>query len=266
MECRCNPSAPQLHRFINKSMFITDFDGVLCDSVIECLLVSHNACGKLHSPSFQRLLDIQKIAPQKHEAFRQLRAYLKGAEDFVPLYMAMEQDIPIRSQHDFTAFRESHKDRIPEYTEAFYAERDYLKTHEKELWLSLNPLFADFADELRQRESFEHIHILTTKRQDDVAAIFDYQKIHFPVEQIVYMKAAEKSPKLLGMLQENGVRFDDAVYFEDQVDFLVESRKHGIGSYLVEWGYVSDEQRSLARRHNIPIITTGQYKEILRKF
>ena len=59
---------------------------------------------------------------------------------------------------------------------------------------------------------------------------------------------------------------EESVYFEDQVDFLVESQKHGIGSYLVEWGYVSEEQQALARQHQIPIITMQTFKEILSNF
>ncbi|PIE33432.1 hypothetical protein CSA56_11535 [candidate division KSB3 bacterium] len=247
-------------------MFITDFDGVLCDSVIECLLVTYNAYGKLRTPGYQRLLDIEQIDPQKRETFRQLRSYLKGAEDFVPLYMTMEEGVTIHNQQDFDIFRDAHSDQLPACTAAFYEERDYLKTHERELWLSLNPFFGNFAEELRQHESFENMRILTTKRQDDAAAIFDYQNIPFPRDHIIYMKAAGKSQKLLELLQKHGAEQAASVYFEDQVDFLVESQKHGIGSYLVEWGYVSAEQKALAQQYSIPIITMQQYAEFLRKF
>ena len=251
---------------MSQKMFITDFDGVVCDSVIECLLVTYNAYGRLHSPSYQRLLDIEAIDPKKRETFRKLRAFLKGAEDFVPLFMTIEQNISITRQKDFDLFREAHKEHLTEYVEAFYAERDFLKNNEKELWLDLNPLFEGFAEELQQRPSFERLHILTTKRQDDVVQIFQHWNISFPAKQITYMNATGKSQKLLNILQEHDADFAESVYFEDQVDFLVASQRHNIGSYLVDWGYVSEEQKVLAHQHNIPIITNQQYREILRKF
>ncbi len=261
-----NDNQQEQEKYMTKNMFITDFDGVLCDSVQECLLVTHNACQRLRSAAFRRCLDVSAIESATQQTFRSLRAYLKGAEDFVPMLLAIKQNISINSQAEFTAFRTQHEEHLPEYTQAFYAERDYLKQHETELWLKLNPLFDGLAETLKQRSSFDRFHILTTKRQDDVLKTFQYQEIHFPAEQITYMKAVGKSQKLIEILQEQHALFEESVYFEDQVDFLVESSKQQIGSYLIEWGYVSEEQKQLARHHQIPIITIRQYQEMIRNF
>ncbi len=124
-------------------------------------------------------------------------------------------------------------------------------------------MFDDFARILRERSSFDAC-ILTTI--EDVLEVFNYQQIAFPPEQITYVKAVGKPQKLLDILHEQKVDVEQSVYFEDQVDFLIASQQHGIGSYLVEWGYVSEEQRQLAIRHNIPIISTKQYAEILSAY
>lgn len=244
-------------------MFITDFDGVICDSVLECLLVTYNAHKRLQSPDFKRVLDLETVELSIRERFRKLRPYLKGAEDFVPMYIAIEENISITTQRDFDEVRSTHKDRLLTYQKAFYAERDYLQHHEKERWLRLNPLFDGIGAMLKQRTSFENIHILTTKRQQDVLEIFQYQGIPFPVEQITYMKASGKSQKLLEILREHHAVMQESVYIEDQIDFVVESKKHGIGSYLVEWGYISVEQRTLAKQHEIPIIGIKEFGELL---
>ncbi len=248
------------------NVFITDFDGVICDSVHECLLVTYNAYQRLQSPTAQRVLDITIIAPEIQAEFRRLRPYLKGAEDFIPMFLAITQGGPIASQQDFEAFKGRYESQLPEYLNAFYEERDFLKQHEKAVWLRLNPLFDGIAETLQQRDSFERMSILTTKRQADVREIFEYQQIPFPAEQIVYMKAAGKSQKLLTMVQDHAASMEDTVYFEDQVNFLVASQQHGIGSYLAEWGYVSKEQKTLARLHHIPLITLSEFKRMLRDF
>ena len=251
---------------MQKKLFLTDFDGVLCDSVMECLLVSYNAYHQLREPGAKRLLDLAAIPETQQREFRRLRAYLKGAEDFIPMYLSMQQGQTIRSQQEFNAWHETLKPRLAEYTKVFYAERDFLMRHEKDLWLRINPLFDDFARILRERTSFDALHILTTKRREDVLETFNYQQIPFPVEQITYVKAAGKSQKLLDILREYEVDVEHSVYCEDQVDFLIASQQRGIGSYLVDWGYVSEEQRHLARQHNIPIISTQQYAELLSAY
>jgi phosphoglycolate phosphatase-like HAD superfamily hydrolase len=251
---------------MTRKIFITDFDGVLCDSVQECLLVTYNAYKRLHTSSSQRVLHLEEIEPVKREQFRKLRPYLKGAEDFVPIFMAIERQVPINSQQDFDRWREECKEQLLTYQQAFYAERDYLQHYEKALWLHLNPLFDGITDTLKQRECFETIHILTTKRQQDVLEIFQYQGIPFPADHVTYIKAAGKSKKLLEILQENDAVLHESVYVEDQVDFLVESKKHQMGSYLVDWGYVSDEQKALAKEHAISIIGMKELNTILSNF
>jgi phosphoglycolate phosphatase-like HAD superfamily hydrolase len=246
-------------------LFITDFDGVICDSVIECLLVTHNAYHTLHSPTFQRSLSLEAIPLERQRQFRALRPYLKGAEDFVPMYMAIEKQVSITSQPVFNNYRTQHEAQFLTYQKAFYAERDYLQRHEKDLWLRLNPLFDGIRDTLLACKSFDRIHILTTKRQQDVVAIFDYQQVPFPADHIFYMKAAGKPQKLLDLLQEHDAIPQESVYIEDQVDFLVMSKARDIGSYLVEWGYVSEEQKALARQHAIPVIGTKKFAHLLEQ-
>jgi len=247
-------------------MFITDFDGVLCDSVQECLLVTYNAYHRLHAASSPRSLNLEEIDRATREQFRKLRSYLRGVEDFIPIFSAIAEQLPITNQKEFDALRSSHQDHLLTYQQAFYAERDYLLHHEKGLWLSLNPLFDGIREALRQCASFEQIQILTTKRQEDVLEIFQYQGIPFPTDHVTYIKAAGKSQKLLELLQTNNAALPESVYVEDQVDFLIEAQKHRIGSYLVEWGYVSDEQKALARRHAIPIIGVEKFSNLLERF
>ena len=247
-------------------MFITDFDGVVCDSVIECFLVTYNAYGKLQNTLFERVLDIETISRKKREEFRRLRVYLKGAEDFIPLLMTMEQNLSITSQEAFNSFREHLQERLPDYVAAFYAERDYLFQNEKELWLSLNPLFEHVGKAFKERSSFENLRILTTKRQLDAYEIFKFQGIDFPKEQILYVKADDKPQRLPELLKSQQAEFEKSVYVEDQVDFLVASKGQNIGSFLTDWGYVSPEQRDLARQNDIPIISQQRYCELLSQF
>jgi phosphoglycolate phosphatase-like HAD superfamily hydrolase len=249
--------------YMTAKLFITDFDGVICDSVLECLLVTYNAYHSLSTPSFKRVLDLDVIPSEKQFLFRQLRPYLKGAEDFVPMYLAIESGTRIENQDAFNQFQATHADQLITYQKAFYAERDYLQQNERETWLRMNPLFEGMKETLLACESFDTRYILTTKRQQDVAEIFAYQQIPFPLDHIVYMKADGKSQKLLDMIREHGAAYEETAYVEDQVDFLVRSQQHGIGSYLVEWGYVSEEQKTLARQHNIPIISPPKFVSLL---
>ena len=234
-------------------LLITDFDGVVCDSISECLLAADNAWGQLQtSYEAQRIFDIDSIHTDLQTKFRKLRPYLRGAEDFIPLFLAVERDLEVESQTDFDLLRRRLQHQLPQYQQAFYTERDFLRQHHRQLWLQLNPLFPEVQRALSARRSFDPIYILTTKRQTDVVEILEYHGITFPVEQIHAVASDEKMERLQQIMQAEQVPAADTVYIEDQVDYLLSAAPLGVDVHLADWGYVSSEQRQRAEEQGIP--------------
>lgn len=236
-------------------LLVTDFDGVICNSVTECLLAAENAWGELQtSYKAAKVLDIDSISPERQHQFRALRPYLRGAEDFIPIIIAVERDLEVESQHDFDLLRRRLKHQLTQYQQAFYTERDYLRREHHELWLQLNPLFADIGRALTARSSFENIHILTTKRKPDVEDILQYRGISFPSDQIHSVKSDGKMPRLQQIMQNEQASAAETVYIEDQVDYLLSAAHLGVEVQLAKWGYVSDEQLDSAKENGITVI------------
>jgi phosphoglycolate phosphatase-like HAD superfamily hydrolase len=236
-------------------LLVTDFDGVVCDSVSECLLAAENAWGQLQtSYEAQRIFDIDAIPTNRQAKFRKLRPYLRGAEDFIPLFLAVERDLEVESQADFDLLRRRLQHQLPQYQQAFYAERDFLRQHHRRLWLQLNPLFSEVGRALATHSSFEHIFILTTKRQPDVVDILEYHGIDFPFEQIHSVKSDGKMKRLQQIMQSAGAAPAETGYIEDQIDYLLSAAPLGVNVRLADWGYVSAEQRRNAKEQGIPSI------------
>lgn len=251
---------------MNKTLLITDFDGVLCDSIRECLLSSYNAYRKIHASPDMRRCELSKIDAATQATFRSLRPYIRSGEDFVLIQDMIEKQIPIASQEEFDRLKSMQSQAIlSAYKRAFYAERDFLLEHEKNLWLTLNPLFDGIADALQRNNAFEHIHILTTKRKNDVREIMRYYGLDVPETHITDVPLSEKRAYLLRLLQENRVAAEHSVYIEDQVAFLIEAQQYHIRSYLVNWSYVSEAQKASARQHDIPIIGIEDFDRILHE-
>ncbi len=246
-----------------KKMFITDFDGVLCDSVDECILSSYNAHGKLYLPAFRRIRSLDEIDPEKRKQFRALRPYIRSGEDYILIFWALEKNISLSGQEGFDRLREERKEPLSGYQAVFYEERDFLLKHERELWLSLNPLFDGIGEALNANNVFEHMRILTTKREDYVLETLHYHGIAIAEQQITFTTSADKINNLLKLLESNAAKMSESVFVEDQVKFLVESQKHQIRSYLVNWSYITEAQRAFARQHTIPIIDVAEFSQIL---
>lgn len=243
-------------------LLISDFDGVLCDSATEGFLSAYNTYRRLQSPDSERILDMRELPADHERRFRALRPYLHGAEDFIPILHALHTDAEISSQAEFDAFRAQFQQQLREYQLAFYAERDFLRRHEAELWLKLNPLYPEIHPHFSTLAPFENVHILTTKREEDVKDIFADWKIDFPASHINSVGTKEKYGTLLDILQKTKTASEEAVYIEDQVSFLPPAGSHGIQVYLAGWGYVSEEQRELADSRRIPVLDSKGFAEI----
>ncbi len=252
---------------MGSSVLVTDFDGVICDSVSECMLAAENAWGRLQtSYDAEKFFDIDAIHTDRQRRFRELRPYLRGAEDFIPIVIAIERDLEVESQTDFDLLRRRLQHQLPQYQQAFYTERDFLRNEHHTLWLQLNPLFAEIGEALAARSSFEHIHILTTKRQPDVEDILQYHHIDFPPEQIHSVKSDGKMARLQQIIQSGSYPPEDTVYVEDQVDYLLSAAPMGVALWLAQWGYVSQEQLHSAEASEIRITEQPDLAELLENF
>ncbi|MDZ7793045.1 MAG: hypothetical protein U5P10_04935 [Spirochaetia bacterium] len=245
-------------------LIVTDFDGVVCDSVLECLLAAHNAWEQLQGGTgSQRILDVDTIPSQRQSRYRELRSYLRGAEDFIPLFLTVERELEVSSQSDFDLLRRRLRNQLPLYQQAFYTERDYLRREHRELWLELNPLFTPIDRALGSRATFEDVHILTTKRQADVEDILGFHGIAFPSGQIHSVQSDGKIERLRAIMESTGAAPARTLYVEDQIDYLISAAPLGVEVLLAEWGYVSEEQRSAAVEQKIPLLSREELAELL---
>ena len=244
-------------------LLVSDFDGVLCDSVWECLLAAFNMHNRLQEPNHNRITTLSEIPEDLRTEFRQMRPYLHGAEDFLPIFKAALSKAKITSDGDLNRFRDDTLQMVQKSKELFYAERDFLLQHEKELWFDLNPLFPEIAKSFAQLYPFDNVYILTTKRGQDAAEILQHNNIDFPKENILSVETPMKIPSLKKLSRQRKIELQEIIYIEDQISFLPPAKEAGCRVYLADWGYVSDEQRQIAADHSIPMIRETDFSEIM---
>lgn len=248
---------------MDKKAVVLDFDGVICDSVGECLLSSYNAYQELAS-SGRKISSLDGLDGSIKQEFYRLRPYARGGEDFLVIISALGKSAGIESQEDFDRLRRSHLHLLPSYKQALNNERILMMEKDRRLWLSLNPLFG-IKDMLKMKPIEGNVYILTTKGKSYAVEILRHNGIGFSEDNIITTKQGEKMDNLLKILRDSGFRGEDCCYFEDQVDFLIKAKKHGVNCFLVDWGYVSKDQKEKAAGSGIRIISEGEFREIFRK-
>ncbi|HDQ46311.1 MAG TPA: HAD family hydrolase [bacterium] len=247
----------------HKNFLALDFDGVVADSIAECLVVGRNAFVR-YSGSGRPVRSLAEFPPGQAAEARRLRDFIRSGEDYVFIFLALSGDAEIRTQDGFDAFKASRSDLKEKFFRLFYEVRTQLSAGNPEAWAALNPLFPGMKDYLASYAPKDRLFIVTTKKTGFVQRILDYNRIAFDPGNLFH--ADEEHPKRTILETLAKARDADPSCFfliDDQVDTLLRARPAGVRCLLADWGYNNPAQKAHAREAEIPVITLADF---LRRF
>ncbi len=213
-----------------------DFDGVICDSALECLVSSWLTYYRDISGG-----QPSHVPVSLRSDFLLLRPFIRSGEDFILIHELLYKKVMIESQQQFdSCISAAGGERMMRYKELFYKAREGLVEQDRSYWLSLNPIYRHMKRPLKRLSGRDELHIVSTKRPDFIAAILSSNGIEFPQRNIHYSSNIEKLDLVADLLIDSG--FERSVFVDDQIDHL---RREGItdriDSKLAAWGYVKQE-------------------------
>lgn len=231
-----------------------DFDGVIADSVEECLVVGHNAFVRAEKKSnpIARLSDLD---PETISEAKRLRNFIRSGQDYVYIFKAISRRAQILSQPDFDRFTSEHQINHDLFFDLFYQTRNELLEKDPKAWTRLNPLYPGiraFLSDFPKNQLF----IATTKKTQYAETILNYNQMQLQADHVLC--ASENHPKhvILRQLSDDLKLPASRISFvDDQVDTLIQVWPAGIRCYLAAWGYNNPDQILQARRHDIKVLS-----------
>jgi len=238
-----------------------DFDGVVINSVEECLFVSFNAYAQLTGTA--TAASLEQIDPMIVDEFKRMRNFIRAGADFVYINMAIIQKIKITNQQEFDDFCHSYKELEKTFFDSFYQHREQLSSGNPDLWIKLNPLYRGMQDFLMHYPDKDRLFIITTKKLLFVQKILSFYNIPFIDAHLFNAdKIRSKKSIILELLDTYTIDPQHFWFIDDQVDTLIQVRDIQINCLLAEWGYNDSEQVELGKQHLIPAINLDDMKRI----
>jgi phosphoglycolate phosphatase-like HAD superfamily hydrolase len=252
---------------MQQPIYIFDFDGVICDSAVETCITGWKASQKLWQdmpePPSEKVID----------QFRAVRPYLEtGYEAILIVCLLYRNQSQGKStyycQHLCQHYEQSMAELIQhenlktnELKQLFGETRDHWISTNEEEWLAMNPLFSTAVEKLKQLQDSVW-YILTTKQERFVKRILNANHIHIEDKQLFGLdKKMSKQDSLL-MLQ-NKHPDQPLIFIEDRIQTLLGVQNNqllqasdNLELQLVTWGYNSPEDRQLAQKNKITLIST----------
>lgn len=235
-----------------------DFDGVIVDSIKECLVSGFNAYANFINKSNIDRYD--ELDPHWATEARRLRNYIRNGEDYVYIAHALENNIKVDGQQDFDDFLTEHASLRYTFFDHMVNQRLAFSAAKPELWAALNPLYDGMRDFLINVPDKENLYIITTKKLVFVHKILDANHISL-IENNIYdtSSGATKRQIIEEIVQSRNIEPSQFYFVDDQVDTLIKVKPSGVNVLFASWGYNTPAQADVARLNDIPVLTLEDF-------
>lgn len=235
---------------------VSDFDGVICDGLHECILVSWNGhYGKdLSAFSDQGLASIPDNFVKR---FRHCRNFAKHLGHFiVPL---VDSTTSITSQEDFQRiYIAIVPDIVHEFMEKVTKYRHWARKEKEAEWLSHHTLYPGMERFLSSINL--PVYIVTAKDSESVMKILSSFGIKLD-ESRIFGEQQTKLDALSRIAHLEEVPNQELYFFDDNILNVIEARRAGYSAYWATWGYNTPDHFHIARENSVPSVSLSEFLE-----
>jgi hypothetical protein len=215
-------------------LIIWDFDGVICDSLVECITVTRVAASRIEQPG----LDVNEknlheiccpdVIMALYERMRHLRPFIVKGQDYLWQYFNLDlyRSTPTSSK-DYKSIFDGEFDAVKdkEYEKGFYEARRLIQQLMKQQYFTLFRPYPGILYAFRTALLRNRNYICTARDQQGVSLLLGQNAIAFPREKIlskdftgiVANEGKGKAEQMLDILDREGGRDQNFLLIEDQV-------------------------------------------------
>ncbi|MCX4092284.1 HAD family hydrolase [Nocardia sp. alder85J] len=221
-------------------LLLLDFDGVLADSVAECMAVTWYSDAE---PADRPLAEqIAAVPVDFADRFQQFRPFARTLDDF--LVAKRSPGATVTCQAEFDTLKDSISGgELTAFTRRATALRAHWRTTRYAEWLGVHTVFDGVAEVLGRHS--RNVFVITAK---DAASSWEILR-HFGLDRHVVGIAGDVSDKALAarcLCLGRGVDITEALFIDDNVTNVHRVQAAGVPSRWATWGWTTPEHRSTA--------------------
>lgn len=240
---------------MNNNYLIIDFDGVICDSTYECLVVSYNAWNNYNEID-SRKYKISDFDKEYINKFKKLRPFVKGAGEYLILFEIMnKENVNDYSLDLYNQVLSLKKNFLNRFKDIFLKERHILRNKNFNDWVNLHILYKDVLKFMEKYRNENKLFIATLKDAKSINILLDSVNFNFNVEKIFDSKKITSKINGLNLIREKyNINIKNMFFIDDNIDHLIKPHSFGYKTFLANWCNPLDDFSSKAKKNNITII------------
>lgn len=222
------------------ALVLLDFDGVICDSIGECLVTAWNGFIAVGGSNGKPVARPDQVDAGKREFFQAHRWMVAPPEHYFVLLASHRDGRPLPDAAAFESAVAAYAAELPEFRRAFFAERSRYKTEARAAWLGLHRVYPHVAARMDAVAAGNPTVIVTTKDEQSVEDVLISAGLEVPrIEGANRLGATgSKAAIVRHLLTELGADAGSTVFLDDHGGHLAGVATTGVRCRLARWGYI----------------------------
>jgi phosphoglycolate phosphatase-like HAD superfamily hydrolase len=228
-----------------KRALLWDFDGVICDSLDECLLTSYNAFLQYKKGKSGFIRDLGDIPEGIRDFYYHARQYVRRPGEYLILYEALEAEKRLDDYIQFRKLLSEYILSIQGYEQDFFTARERIRKDSLSDWLGLHHEYPWVNDKWEKlKEAFE-FYIVSNKDKVSISLILKHIGLNISEENIFGKEfSIEKTAIVEHIVSRGRFRTEEIYFIDDHYSHLMDLAKLGIRLFFATWGYGNAEVSS----------------------
>ena len=249
-----------------------DFDGVVADSQYEALYTSFHAYINLTKKTrlfggeefaCKDMRIIKKKYKKDVKEYVRLRPYVIKATDYYVILRAMDGHLKVKGSSDFKKLVKKYEIESREFNSEFYRLRNKFQTRMLVDWCKLTLPYKKIVNHCKKIKNLMVIFVTNNESLTLIETLNEFG-INVKKDRIFDWKfGTNKKEKIKAVAIKYKIPLNDIYFVDDQIESLIKVKEIGVNCYLALWGYNNKEQRELAKKEGIILLTE---KGFLKEF
>lgn len=224
-----------------KPVIALDFDGVICDSLEECLVTAYNACHRLEGSD--RWADSPAgIEPELADCFRRLRHYARNAPELLVVMSWCITEGRALDQAQYDTLTSRYASRMPAFEALFFESRHILSSANLDQWLGLHRMYPEFRDGWEVVKGRFSIHIVTTKDLVSIQYFNRHWELGVPEENLwTKERGLSKGGIVRRIADECGRPIQEVLFVDDHPHHVRDVATTGASCFWAAWGFLGTQ-------------------------
>ncbi|GAG64666.1 unnamed protein product [marine sediment metagenome] len=228
-----------------------DFDGVISDSALKSLFVSHNAYCKYFGSEVKRNFggelftfdnweEMRKKYKKEMDYYHRLRSYIEISGDFFAIIKITEEQVQIKDQEEFIAYRNQLHFDYHFFRELFFKEKEKWQKKSFRKWFFLSPVFKEVVKGIQRfTKEGQKVVIATSNLGEAIYRAFQPEYLGFKMEiEDIFDKnfGKHKAEHMQAIAKKYGAKLNEIYFVDDQLSYLKGTDVLGVNVFFGRMG------------------------------